>query len=165
MIFSRSLASLHPPIIYRNYALPTRTDNQFGHWEEQLMARFFRLIPCWFCIALLASCGLLPASVTPAITQRAQSLCDAAVKSGKIQDCLATPFNVDSAPLKISDATKQPGAVAAWCAQYDYSQLDKTNLWTIAHDDVLITQSQDLSYTFTPIKSLPPEGCAGYKAP
>jgi len=130
------------------------------------MARFFRLIPCWACIILLAGCGLLPASVTPAITQRAQALCDAALKGGKIQDCLATPFNIDTASLKLTDTTKQPGAVAAWCAQYDYSQLDKANnLWKSAHDDVLITQSQDLTYTFTPIASLPAAGCAGYQAP
>src|SRR5438093_7640517 len=129
------------------------------------MSRFLRLLPCWACIVLLAGCGLLPASVTPAIDQRAQTLCDAAIKGGKIQDCLATPFNVDSAALKLTDATKRPGAVAAWCAQYDYSQLDKTNLWSVVHDDVLITQSQDQSYTFTPLANLPPQGCVGYKLP
>lgn len=165
-IFSRSLASLHQPIIYGGYALLyARTDNQFHHREEQLMSRFLRLIPCWACIVLLAGCGLLPASATPAIDQRAQQLCNAAIKSGKSQDCLATPFNIDSAALKLTDGTKQPGTVAAWCAQYDYSQLDKSNLWSVAHDDVLITQSQDLSYTFTPITNLSPEGCAGYKLP
>jgi hypothetical protein len=129
------------------------------------MSRFLRLILCWACIGLLAGCGLLPASVTPAIDQRAQQLCDAKVKDGKIQDCLATPFNIDSASLKLTDATKQRGAVMAWCAQYDYSQLDKDNLWSAAHDDVLIIQSQDLSYTFTPLANLPPEGCGGYKLP
>ena len=129
------------------------------------MSRFFRLIPCWVCVVLLAGCGLLPASVTPAINQRAQALCDTAIKGGKLQDCLATPFNVDSTALKLTDATKQHGAVVAWCAQYDYSQFDKTNLWSAAHDDVLITQAQDLSYTFTPLANLPPEGCGGYKLP
>ncbi len=129
------------------------------------MPRFLRLIPGWICVVLLAGCGLMPASITPAIDQRAQALCDAAIKSGKLQDCLATPFNIDSAALKLTDATKQPGAVAVWCAQYDYSQFDKTNLWVAAHDDVLITQSQDLSYTFTPLTNLPAGGCSNYKLP
>ena len=129
------------------------------------MSRFLRLTLCWACLVMLAGCGFMPASVTPAIEQRAQQLCDAELKSGKFQDCLATPFNIDSAALTLSDTSKQPGAVAEWCAQYDYSQLDKTNLWSAAHDDVLISQSQDLSYTFTPITNLPPGGCASYKLP
>lgn len=125
------------------------------------MPRFLRLILIGAAIVLLAGCGLTTDSLTPAIDQRAQQLCNAKLKAGEIQSCLATPFNIDSAAL--ADATKRPGTIAAWCAQYDYSQLDKTNLWSAAHDDVLITEAQDQSYTFTPIASLPPQGCAGYK--
>ena len=129
------------------------------------MPRHLGLISCCIWLVLLASCGLLTADATPAIDQRAQQLCDAAIKAGKLQNCQAIPFNVDSAAIKLTDAAKQHGAIQAWCAQYDYAQFDKTNLWSTAHDEVLITQSQDLSYSFAPITTMPAAGCGGYQMP
>lgn len=129
------------------------------------MPRLLGLISCCAWLVLLASCGLLPADATAAIDQRAQQLCDSAIKAGTLLNCQPTPFNIDSAQLKLTDSAKQRGAVTAWCAQYDYSQYDKTNLWSDAHDEVLITQTQDLSYSFTPITNMPSSGCRGYQLP
>src|SRR5262249_30066116 len=124
------------------------------------MPRLLRLISCCAWFVLLASCGLLRADVTPAIDQRVQQLCDSAIKGGKLQNCQPTPFNIDSAQLKLTDSAKQRGVVMAWCAQYDYSQYDNTKLWSKAHDEVLITQAQDLSYSFTPITETLSAGCS-----
>ena len=129
------------------------------------MPRLLRFGLCCVWLALLASCGMLPGDVTPAIDQRAQQLCDAALKGGTLQQCQAIPFNVDSAALTLTGAAKQHGAVQAWCAQYDYAKFDKTDLWSEAHDEVLITQAQDLSYSFAPIAQLPAAGCSDYQMP
>jgi hypothetical protein len=126
-----------------------------------------RLIPlalsCGLALLLVACSAPLGADAMPGISMRAQQLCAAAIKDGRLQNCIAIPFNVSSAQLSLTDAAKQKGVVTAWCAQYDYSQLDKTNLWSETQDTVFIAQAQDGSYTFTPITNLPPEGCGGYK--
>jgi len=119
-------------------------------------------LSCTVALILVAYFAPLGAPVPPGITVRAQQLCAAALKDGKLQDCMAIPFNVTSVQLSLPDAAKQKGVVTAWCARYDYSQLDKMNLWSETQDTVLITQTLDRTYTFTPITNLPPEGCSGY---
>jgi len=114
---------------------------------------------------LLFACSPFAADVTSALAQREQQLCASAIKSGKAKDCVAAPYNVNSNQLKLNDAAKSKGVTAAWCAQYDYAQSDTTNFWTAQHDAVLVTQAQDLSYAFTPIANLPPDGCASYQMP
>lgn len=130
------------------------------------MSRIFRYLSIGLLGFLLVSCKLLQTDITPGLNQRVQEICDTALKDGKLQNCEPLPYNIQSSRLTLSPAAQQKGIVAAWCAQYDYSQMDKaTQLWATAHDTVLLTQAQDQSFSSTPIDNLPATGCSGYTMP
>src|SRR5262245_20693486 len=103
-LFRRHLAWIHLMIILGDYAALCPRRLSVTLCEEPPMPNLPHLVFICAVGALLASCAQLSADVTPAVAQRAQELCTAALKASKIQDCLATPFNVQSAQLPLTDA-------------------------------------------------------------